>query len=65
METTYVQHLHNLQELADVCQSNSDVPSLDLNICDVETLTCLVQQNEVNSNTIYCILLPIMILNYT
>lgn len=46
LETTYVQHLHNLQELSELCQNNSELPNMDLNSCDVDTLTCLIQKNE-------------------
>lgn len=52
LETTYVQHLHNLQELAELRQKNPEAAGMDLNSCDVDTLMYLIQQNEASENSL-------------
>ncbi|XP_026044867.1 dystonin isoform X6 [Astatotilapia calliptera] len=46
LESTYQQHLSDLNSLAGLIQNNSEMLGVDLNTCDVDTLKHLSQQNK-------------------
>ncbi|XP_042071592.1 dystonin isoform X19 [Haplochromis burtoni] len=46
LESTYQQHLSDLNTLAGLIQNNSEMLGVDLNTCDVDTLKHLSQQNK-------------------
>ncbi|XP_039857734.1 dystonin isoform X8 [Simochromis diagramma] len=46
LESTYQQHLSDLNKLAGLIQNNSEMLGVDLNTCDVDTLKHLSQQNK-------------------
>ncbi|XP_028279612.1 dystonin isoform X3 [Parambassis ranga] len=46
LESTYQKHLDDLNELAALIQNNSEMFGVDLDTCDVDTLTYLSQQNK-------------------
>lgn len=48
LESTYQKHLTDLNELASIIGSNSEMNDLDLNACDVDTLRHLIKQNKVS-----------------
>ncbi|KAM7385703.1 hypothetical protein PAMP_001765 [Pampus punctatissimus] len=46
LESTYQKHLSDLDELAGLIKNNSEMWDVDLNTCDVDTLTHLIQQSK-------------------
>lgn len=48
MESAYQKHLSDLNELVGLIQSDPEMQGVDLNICDVDTLKHLIQQNKVS-----------------
>ncbi|XP_071336943.1 dystonin isoform X4 [Trachinotus anak] len=51
LESTYQKHVGDLEELAGLIQNDPEMPGVDLNMCDIDTLKHLIQQNkETESN---------------
>ncbi|XP_045927365.1 dystonin [Micropterus dolomieu] len=46
LESTYQKHLSDLDELAGLVQNTSEMCAVDFNMCDVDTLKHLIQQNK-------------------
>ncbi|XP_040905346.1 dystonin isoform X2 [Toxotes jaculatrix] len=46
LESMYQKHLNDLDELAGLIQNDSEMQGVDLNMCDVDTLKDLIQQNK-------------------
>ncbi|XP_029376147.1 dystonin isoform X3 [Echeneis naucrates] len=46
LESTYQKHLCDLKELAGIIQNDPEKQGMDLNVCDMDTLKHLIQQNK-------------------
>uniref|UniRef100_A0AAV2JR41 Dystonin n=1 Tax=Knipowitschia caucasica TaxID=637954 RepID=A0AAV2JR41_KNICA len=52
LESAFVQHVNTLQELADCCKCDSEASAMDLNVCDINRLIFLIQQNKDLENSL-------------